>query len=164
MRRSPAAAGERPRSPGILGELFNKLAHLVGTQQFGRVRGNTPKREAQRAWNPLPGARPQQYRPDRQEPASNQFLALMCSFFATVGRRRSASIRMTGCPELAIERATASETVDLPSPGTAEVTMKELGGLSNIHKAQVRAQLTDRSWAIWSSCWHARCFLPPDRR
>ena len=26
----------------FLGELFDKLAHLVGTQQFGRVRGNTP--------------------------------------------------------------------------------------------------------------------------
>ena len=26
----------------FLGELFDKLAHLVGTQQFGRVRRNTP--------------------------------------------------------------------------------------------------------------------------
>ena len=44
-------------------------------------------------------------------------------------------MRMTGEPASAIARARDSDTVDLPSPGTAEVTMNERGGGINIHEA-----------------------------
>ena len=49
---------------------------------------------------------------------------------ATVGRRRSASTRVTDCPEPAMAAARLAATVDLPSPCLGLVTTIARGGLS----------------------------------
>jgi hypothetical protein len=46
------------------------------------------------------------------------------------GCRKSESISSVRCPDAAAETAMAQAMVDLPSPGTLEVTSTSLGGLS----------------------------------
>ena len=64
---------------------------------------------------------------------------------ATVGRRRSPSISVTGCPPIAMAAARFAAIVDLPSDCFGLVTTMMRGGLSTSMKARLVRSLRNAS-------------------